>query len=123
MGHQNTRLVFVYVPTLWKTYITPVEDSKVESEVLELNLYQIWGVWVRNQALQINVKEKAEHENHLNCLMKMWICADFADPLTVKAPSPAGAKIHEHLLKFPLIVLLKPAVTDLWSSISQNQYV
>lgn len=46
--------------------------------------------------------------------MKMWICADFADPsLIVKAPSPAGDKIHKHFLKFPLIVLLKPAVTRL----------
>lgn len=63
--------------------------------------------WFCNQALQINMKEKAEHGEHLNCLMKMWICADFADPfLVVKAPSPAGDKIHKHFLKFPFIVLL-----------------
>lgn len=82
------------------------------------------GSWVCNPALQINVKEKAEHEKRLSCLMKVWICADFADPsLIVKAPSPAGEKIHKHFLKFPLIVLLKPAVTDLRCSISQGQYV
>ena len=53
--------------------------------------------------------------------MKMWIRADFADLSIVKVPSPAGDKIHKHFLKFPLIVLLKPAVTDLWCS--QGQYV
>lgn len=83
------------------------------------------GDCVCNQALQINMKEKAEHEEHLNCLMKTWICADFADPfLIVKAPSPAGDKIHKHFLTFPFIFLLKPSVTGLWCcSISQDQYV
>lgn len=69
------------------------------------------GSWVCGQALQINVKQKAEHEEHLNSLMKTWICADFADPfLIVKAPSAAGDKIHKHFLKFPFIVLLKRRV-------------
>lgn len=118
------RHVLTFFPTLWKIHNITLWRLQGWEWGATTESPASLGSWVCNQALQINMKEKAEHGERLNCLRKIWICADFADPfLIVTVPSPAGDKIHKHFLKFPFIVLFNPCVTGLWCSISQDQYV